>query len=210
MTATGEHRVAQWLGWYFGCYYWSVVCILSLKGWDVKETLWCRISRGCYTYEHCYPCDGLWKLGFDCFSYDFQLRALNARPTMHELPFQAGAVKQYIKMLLQCSSFKFLVFAHHLVMLKACTEAVVENKVGTCTHRGKLYTFLNEGARRRSVITRTPFNNRGNPQYRWFLPITGNQFCSHHWVPPKRVPLLWKTTSTPAPTPMPSMGLDMW
>uniref|UniRef100_A0A8C4Q9K5 Zinc finger, RAN-binding domain containing 3 n=1 Tax=Eptatretus burgeri TaxID=7764 RepID=A0A8C4Q9K5_EPTBU len=42
---------------------------------------------------------------------------------------KAGAVKEYIKMLLQCSSFKLLVFAHHLVMLKACTEAVVENKV---------------------------------------------------------------------------------
>uniref|UniRef100_S4RZ60 Zinc finger, RAN-binding domain containing 3 n=1 Tax=Petromyzon marinus TaxID=7757 RepID=S4RZ60_PETMA len=42
---------------------------------------------------------------------------------------KAGAVKDYIKMLLENDSIKFLVFAHHLVMLQACTEAVVESKV---------------------------------------------------------------------------------
>ncbi|XP_055973698.1 DNA annealing helicase and endonuclease ZRANB3 [Sorex fumeus] len=41
---------------------------------------------------------------------------------------KAGAVKDYIKMMLQNESLKFLVFAHHLSMLQACTEAVVENK----------------------------------------------------------------------------------
>ncbi|XP_038206058.1 DNA annealing helicase and endonuclease ZRANB3 isoform X2 [Arvicola amphibius] len=41
---------------------------------------------------------------------------------------KAGAVKDYIKMLLQNESLKFLVFAHHLTMLQACTEAVIENK----------------------------------------------------------------------------------
>ncbi|XP_035301299.1 DNA annealing helicase and endonuclease ZRANB3 isoform X3 [Cricetulus griseus] len=41
---------------------------------------------------------------------------------------KAGAVKDYIKMLLQNESLKFLVFAHHLSMLQACTEAVIENK----------------------------------------------------------------------------------
>ncbi|GAB1285375.1 DNA annealing helicase and endonuclease ZRANB3 [Apodemus speciosus] len=40
----------------------------------------------------------------------------------------AGAVKDYIKMLLQNDSLKFLVFAHHLSMLQACTEAVIESK----------------------------------------------------------------------------------
>lgn len=45
------------------------------------------------------------------------------------LYIQAGAVKDYIKMLLQNESLKFLVFAHHLTMLQACTEAVIENKV---------------------------------------------------------------------------------
>uniref|UniRef100_A0A8C2QQT2 DNA annealing helicase and endonuclease ZRANB3 n=1 Tax=Capra hircus TaxID=9925 RepID=A0A8C2QQT2_CAPHI len=40
----------------------------------------------------------------------------------------AGAVKDYIKMMLQNDSLKFLVFAHHLSMLQACTEAVIENK----------------------------------------------------------------------------------
>ncbi|NXS58417.1 ZRAB3 endonuclease, partial [Brachypteracias leptosomus] len=42
---------------------------------------------------------------------------------------KAGAVKDYIKMMLQNDKLKFLVFAHHLSMLQACTEAVVENKV---------------------------------------------------------------------------------
>ncbi|KAG8508887.1 DNA annealing helicase and endonuclease ZRANB3, partial [Galemys pyrenaicus] len=41
---------------------------------------------------------------------------------------EAGAVKDYIKMMLQNDSLKFLVFAHHLNMLQACTEAVIENK----------------------------------------------------------------------------------
>ncbi|XP_005868936.1 PREDICTED: DNA annealing helicase and endonuclease ZRANB3 isoform X1 [Myotis brandtii] len=41
---------------------------------------------------------------------------------------KAGAVKDYIKMMLQNDSLKFLVFAHHLLMLQACTEAVIENK----------------------------------------------------------------------------------
>ncbi|OXB74653.1 UNVERIFIED_CONTAM: hypothetical protein H355_016366 [Colinus virginianus] len=42
---------------------------------------------------------------------------------------EAGAVKDYIKMMLENDKLKFLVFAHHLSMLQACTEAVVENKV---------------------------------------------------------------------------------
>ncbi|XP_069880097.1 DNA annealing helicase and endonuclease ZRANB3 isoform X2 [Dipodomys merriami] len=41
---------------------------------------------------------------------------------------KAGAVKDYIKMMLQNDSLKFLIFAHHLSMLQACTEAVIENK----------------------------------------------------------------------------------
>ncbi|KAL6085926.1 hypothetical protein STEG23_027474, partial [Scotinomys teguina] len=41
---------------------------------------------------------------------------------------KSGAVKDYIKILLQNESLKFLVFAHHLSMLQACTEAVIENK----------------------------------------------------------------------------------
>lgn len=42
---------------------------------------------------------------------------------------KAGAVKDYIKMMLEAEQLKFLVFAHHLTMLQACTEAVVEAKV---------------------------------------------------------------------------------
>ncbi|KAM6307294.1 DNA annealing helicase and endonuclease ZRANB3 [Aegotheles albertisi] len=42
---------------------------------------------------------------------------------------KAGAVKDYIKMMLENDKLKFLVFAHHLSMLQACTEAVIENKV---------------------------------------------------------------------------------
>lgn len=41
---------------------------------------------------------------------------------------KAGAVRDYIKMMLQNDSLKFLVFAHHLSMLQACTEAVIESK----------------------------------------------------------------------------------
>uniref|UniRef100_A0A672Y4G9 Zinc finger, RAN-binding domain containing 3 n=1 Tax=Sphaeramia orbicularis TaxID=375764 RepID=A0A672Y4G9_9TELE len=43
---------------------------------------------------------------------------------------KAGAVKDYIKMMLEAEQLKFLVFAHHLTMLQACTEAVIEAKVG--------------------------------------------------------------------------------
>lgn len=43
---------------------------------------------------------------------------------------KAGAVKDYIKMMLETEELKFLVFAHHLSMLQACTEAVIEAKAG--------------------------------------------------------------------------------
>ncbi|CAJ0940643.1 unnamed protein product [Ranitomeya imitator] len=43
-----------------------------------------------------------------------------------ELP--AGAVKDYIKMMLENEKLKFLVFGHHLSMLQACTEAAIESK----------------------------------------------------------------------------------
>uniref|UniRef100_A0A672FH77 Zinc finger, RAN-binding domain containing 3 n=1 Tax=Salarias fasciatus TaxID=181472 RepID=A0A672FH77_SALFA len=39
---------------------------------------------------------------------------------------KAGAVKDYMKLLLETERLKFLVFAHHLSMLQACTEAAVE------------------------------------------------------------------------------------
>ncbi|MBN3324771.1 ZRAB3 endonuclease, partial [Atractosteus spatula] len=42
---------------------------------------------------------------------------------------KAGAVKDYIKMMLENEKLKFLVFAHHLAMLQACTEAVIEAKI---------------------------------------------------------------------------------
>ncbi|XP_068102030.1 DNA annealing helicase and endonuclease ZRANB3 [Hyperolius riggenbachi] len=41
---------------------------------------------------------------------------------------KAGAVKDYVKMMLENDNVKFLVFAHHLSMLQACTEAAIENK----------------------------------------------------------------------------------
>ncbi|XP_043930881.1 DNA annealing helicase and endonuclease ZRANB3 [Protopterus annectens] len=41
---------------------------------------------------------------------------------------KAGAVKDYIKMMLENEKLKFLVFAHHLTMLQACTEAAIESK----------------------------------------------------------------------------------
>ncbi|XP_074520706.1 DNA annealing helicase and endonuclease ZRANB3 isoform X2 [Halichoeres trimaculatus] len=43
---------------------------------------------------------------------------------------KAGAVKKYINMMLETEQLKFLVFAHHLSMMAACTEAVIEAKVG--------------------------------------------------------------------------------
>ncbi|NXH15840.1 ZRAB3 endonuclease, partial [Bucco capensis] len=42
---------------------------------------------------------------------------------------KAGAVKDYIKMMLENDKLKFLVFAHHLSMLQACTEAAIESKI---------------------------------------------------------------------------------
>ncbi|XP_041056971.1 DNA annealing helicase and endonuclease ZRANB3 isoform X1 [Carcharodon carcharias] len=41
---------------------------------------------------------------------------------------KAGAVKDYMKMMLRDAKLKFLVFAHHLTMLQACTEAALESK----------------------------------------------------------------------------------
>lgn len=44
-------------------------------------------------------------------------------------------MKDYIKMMLEAEQLKFLVFAHHLTMLQACTEAVIEAKVTSGTLR---------------------------------------------------------------------------
>ncbi|XP_048390481.1 DNA annealing helicase and endonuclease ZRANB3 isoform X2 [Stegostoma tigrinum] len=41
---------------------------------------------------------------------------------------KAGAVKDYIRMMLRDTKLKFLVFAYHLTMLQACTEAAIESK----------------------------------------------------------------------------------
>ncbi|XP_069081160.1 DNA annealing helicase and endonuclease ZRANB3 isoform X1 [Pleurodeles waltl] len=41
---------------------------------------------------------------------------------------KAGAVKDYVKMMLENDKLKFLVFGHHLSMLQACTEAAIESK----------------------------------------------------------------------------------
>ncbi|XP_069472656.1 DNA annealing helicase and endonuclease ZRANB3 isoform X2 [Ambystoma mexicanum] len=41
---------------------------------------------------------------------------------------KAGAVKDYVKMMLENDKLKFLVFGHHLTMLQACTEAAIESK----------------------------------------------------------------------------------
>ncbi|RXN00180.1 DNA annealing helicase and endonuclease ZRANB3 [Acipenser ruthenus] len=46
---------------------------------------------------------------------------------------KAGALKDYITMMLENEKLKFLVFAHHLTMLQACTEAVIEAKGLTFT-----------------------------------------------------------------------------
>ncbi|XP_067891149.1 DNA annealing helicase and endonuclease ZRANB3 isoform X2 [Heterodontus francisci] len=73
------------------------------------------------------------------------MRELNSRSAETDNPFvqvmglitrmykqtaiaKAGAVKDYIKMMLHDAKLKFLVFAHHLTMLQACTEAAVESK----------------------------------------------------------------------------------
>lgn len=59
---------------------------------------------------------------------------------------QAGAVKDYIKMMLETEQLKFLVFAHHLSMLQACTEAVIEAKVCVCAEtlvKAKVCQHLN-------------------------------------------------------------------
>ncbi|KAM9663478.1 DNA annealing helicase and endonuclease ZRANB3 isoform 2-T2 [Trichechus inunguis] len=58
----------------------------------------------------------------------FQVMGLMTRMFKQTAVAKAGAVKDYIKMMLQNESLKFLVFAHHLSMLQACTEAVIESK----------------------------------------------------------------------------------
>ncbi|NWV77833.1 ZRAB3 endonuclease, partial [Dasyornis broadbenti] len=61
-----------------------------------------------------------------CFS---QVMSLITRMYKETAIAKAGAVKDYIKMMLDNDKLKFLVFAHHLSMLQACTEAVIESKV---------------------------------------------------------------------------------
>ncbi|XP_061658429.1 DNA annealing helicase and endonuclease ZRANB3 isoform X9 [Syngnathoides biaculeatus] len=61
---------------------------------------------------------------------------------------KAGAVKDYIKMMLDTEQLKFLVFAHHLTMLQACTEAAIEAKesvTGSTLNGRKEYLKAEEG-----------------------------------------------------------------
>ncbi|NWI54917.1 ZRAB3 endonuclease, partial [Calyptomena viridis] len=62
-------------------------------------------------------------------SHFSQVMSLITRMYKETAIAKAGAVKDYIKMMLANDKLKFLVFAHHLSMLQACTEAVIENKV---------------------------------------------------------------------------------
>ncbi|NWR48102.1 ZRAB3 endonuclease, partial [Regulus satrapa] len=61
-------------------------------------------------------------------SHFSQVMSLITRMYKETAIAKAGAVKDYIKMLLDNDKLKFLVFAHHLSMLQACTEAVIESK----------------------------------------------------------------------------------
>ncbi|NXG26432.1 ZRAB3 endonuclease, partial [Grallaria varia] len=62
-------------------------------------------------------------------SHFSQVMSLITRMYKETAVAKAGAVKDYIKMMLDNDKLKFLVFAHHLSMLQACTEAVIESKV---------------------------------------------------------------------------------
>uniref|UniRef100_A0A8B9QIN4 Zinc finger RANBP2-type containing 3 n=1 Tax=Apteryx owenii TaxID=8824 RepID=A0A8B9QIN4_APTOW len=61
-------------------------------------------------------------------SHFAQVMSLITRMYKETAIAKAGAVKDYIKMMLENDKLKFLVFAHHLSMLQACTEAVIEKK----------------------------------------------------------------------------------
>uniref|UniRef100_A0A8C8R5D6 Zinc finger RANBP2-type containing 3 n=1 Tax=Pelusios castaneus TaxID=367368 RepID=A0A8C8R5D6_9SAUR len=61
-------------------------------------------------------------------SHSVQVMGLITRMYKQTAIAKAGAVKDYIKMMLENDKLKFLVFAHHLSMLQACTEAAIENK----------------------------------------------------------------------------------
>ncbi|NXD20149.1 ZRAB3 endonuclease, partial [Spelaeornis formosus] len=61
-------------------------------------------------------------------SHFSQVMSLFTRMYKETAIAKAGAVKDYIKMMLDNDKLKFLVFAHHLSMLQACTEAVIESK----------------------------------------------------------------------------------
>ncbi|NXC28279.1 ZRAB3 endonuclease, partial [Campylorhamphus procurvoides] len=62
-------------------------------------------------------------------SHFSQVMSLITRMYKETAIAKAGAVKDYIKMMLENDKLKFLVFAHHLSMLQACTEAAIESKV---------------------------------------------------------------------------------
>ncbi|XP_056615680.1 DNA annealing helicase and endonuclease ZRANB3 isoform X1 [Triplophysa dalaica] len=75
---------------------------------------------------------------------------------------KAGAVKDYIKMMLETEEVKFLVFAHHLSMLQACTEAVIEAKAGYIRIDGSVpsaeriqlvHRFQNEPSTRVAILS---------------------------------------------------------
>lgn len=75
---------------------------------------------------------------------------------------KAGAVKDYIKMMLETEELKFLVFAHHLSMLQACTEAVIEAKAGYIRIDGSVpsaeriqlvHRFQNEPSTRVAILS---------------------------------------------------------
>ncbi|NXM04975.1 ZRAB3 endonuclease, partial [Tyrannus savana] len=61
-------------------------------------------------------------------SHFSQVMSLITRMYKETAIAKAGAVKDYIKMMLENDKLKFLVFAHHLSMLQACTEAAIESK----------------------------------------------------------------------------------
>uniref|UniRef100_A0A671SDW1 Zinc finger, RAN-binding domain containing 3 n=1 Tax=Sinocyclocheilus anshuiensis TaxID=1608454 RepID=A0A671SDW1_9TELE len=58
---------------------------------------------------------------------------------------KAGAVKDYMKMMLETEQLKFLVFAHHLSMLQACTKAVIEVKASYIRIDGSVPSAAGQG-----------------------------------------------------------------
>lgn len=92
-------------------------------------------------------------------------------------------MKDYIKMMLEAEQLKFLVFAHHLTMLQACTEAVIEAKVtpGVPTGSSKTRSRSSTQGVRRSVRKHDEIHVTLLISYIFTMSHNKNKCSTSHW-----------------------------